>query len=345
MEQEPKTPRARADDLISLLVSDWRPSPQQVVWGIRIVLLFVLILGILTLVGRPFDITLWQWLDLLIIPVVLAVGGYLFTRSENRASRVAAEQRAQDEALQAYLDQMGQMLLDKERPLRRSKEGDEERTLARARTLTVLGRLDGERKRSVLQFLSESNLLVKERPIVNIAGADMRDASLHYAHLNGTDLGGIDLSDAVLFGGHLSGTDLSHTNLSRADLRFSQMTRTDLYKADLSEADLTGAVLLETNLRRTDLRSADLSLAGFGGVDLSGADLNGAKLSGARLNGNNFSDADLSNADLSNADLSNAKGISNEELERQAATLEGATMPNLQKYEDWLKDKKGSEED
>ena len=340
MEQEPKTPRERADDLISLLVSDWRPSPQQVVWAIRIVLLFVLILGILTLVGRPFDITLWQWLDLLIIPVVLAVGGYLFTRSENRASRVAAEQRAQDEALQAYLDQMGQMLLDKERPLRRSKEGDEERTLARARTLTVLGRLDGERKRSVLQFLSESNLLVKERPIVNIAGADMRDASLHYTHLNGTDLGGIDLSDAVLFGGHLSGTDLSHTNLSRADLRFSQMTRTDLYKADLSEADLTGAVLLETNLRRTDLRSADLSLAGFGGVDLSGADLNGAKLSGARLNGNNFSDADLSNADLSNA-----KGISNEELERQAATLEGATMPNLQKYEDWLKDKKGSEED
>src|SRR5215207_5659335 len=109
MEQEPKTPRERAEDLISQLVPDWRPTPQQVLWAIRIVLAFVIVLGVLTLVGRPFGITLWQWLDLLIIPAVLAIGGFLFTQSENRASRFVAEQRAQDEALQAYLDQMSQM--------------------------------------------------------------------------------------------------------------------------------------------------------------------------------------------------------------------------------------------
>src|SRR5829696_1364648 len=57
--------------------------------------------------------TPWDWVDLLIIPLVLALGGVLFTRSENRATRGAAKQRAEDEALQAYLDQMGQMLLDK----------------------------------------------------------------------------------------------------------------------------------------------------------------------------------------------------------------------------------------
>jgi hypothetical protein len=83
--------------------------------------------------------TPWDWVDLLIVPLVLALGGYLFNRSENRATRVAAKQRARDEALQAYLDQMGQMLLDKERPLRRSKGGDEERTLRTlARAWTVL---------------------------------------------------------------------------------------------------------------------------------------------------------------------------------------------------------------
>jgi hypothetical protein len=59
--------------------------------------------------------TPWDWVDLLIVPLVLALGGYLFNRSENRATRGAAKQRARDEALQAYLDQMGQMLLDKER--------------------------------------------------------------------------------------------------------------------------------------------------------------------------------------------------------------------------------------
>jgi|SRR5215217_3892631 len=68
MEQEPKTPHERAEDLIHHLVSDWRPTPKQVLWAIRIVFVFVIALGILTRVGRPFDITLWQWLDLLTNP-------------------------------------------------------------------------------------------------------------------------------------------------------------------------------------------------------------------------------------------------------------------------------------
>ncbi len=47
----------------------------------------------------------------------------------------------------------------------------------------------------------------------------------------------------------------------------------------------------------------------------------------------------MTHADLRGANLSEALGITNEELEQQAASLEGATMPNGQKYEDWLKSK------
>lgn len=83
----------------------------------------------------------------------------MFTRSESRATREAAERRAQDETLQAYLDQIGQMLLDPNRPLRRSMYCDSLRTLARARTLAVLRRLDGTQKGTVLQFLYESGLI------------------------------------------------------------------------------------------------------------------------------------------------------------------------------------------
>jgi hypothetical protein len=92
---------------------------------------------------KPKQRTFWDWLDLLIVPVVLALGGYLFTRSENRRAQDIASQRTetdqqiaaqrrQDDTLQAYLDQMGQLLLDKDNPLRHSKTNDEVRTLARA---------------------------------------------------------------------------------------------------------------------------------------------------------------------------------------------------------------------
>jgi len=49
-----------------------------------------------------------------------------------------------------------------------------------------------------------------------------------------------------------------------------------------------------------------------------------------------LSDADLSDADLRGADLSEANGVTNEQLSA-AKSLEGATMPNGQKYEDWVK--------
>jgi hypothetical protein len=49
----------------------------------------------------------------------------------------------------------------------------------------------------------------------------------------------------------------------------------------------------------------------------------------------------LSDAYVYQTDLSEAEGISNEKLEQQAGFLGGTTMPNGQKYEDWLKDKEG----
>jgi DNA-binding protein Fis len=252
--------KSREGPLIRGLVPNWRPTSQQILWNIRIVIVLVVVLGLLTLIGLPFNITLWDWLDLLIVPAVLAIGGYLFTRSENRATRVAAEQRAQDEALQAYLDGMAQLVTDKDRSLHRSPLSDRLRTVARARTLTVLSRLDGDRKARVLQFLYESVLINIEHPIV-----------------------------------------------------------------DVTRADLSGA-----NLRASSLSGAALVYA-----DLYGADLRGAILSGANLYG-----ANLSDADLSQAKLSGAWDTTNEQLE-QAKSLEGATMPNGQKYEEWLKAKEG----
>jgi uncharacterized protein YjbI with pentapeptide repeats len=62
-------------------------------------------------------------------------------------------------------------------------------------------------------------------------------------------------------------------------------------------------------------------------------------LSGADLTGIDLSDVELSKANLSGADLSGVKGITNKELQQQAVSLEGATMPNGQKYEEWLKSK------
>jgi uncharacterized protein YjbI with pentapeptide repeats len=247
VEQE-KTPRKRAEELIRLLVPDWRPTPRQGLWAIRI----GIILGLLVAIGYPYAITLWDWLELLIVPAVIAAGGLWFNNQQQKRQQednrrqqergLAIEnQRARDEALEAYLDQMSQLLLDKDKPLRQSQEGDDVRNLARARTLTVLPRLDSERKGSVVRFLYESGLITKDRRVLDLSKADLSEADLWRASLTGANLTGAYLTQAYLNNADLTSANLSGAALYGANLSRANLSNANLSSAWLSHANLSGA--------------------------------------------------------------------------------------------------------
>jgi uncharacterized protein YjbI with pentapeptide repeats len=248
------------------------------------------------------DKTLWDVLQLLIVPLALAAIGFFFSLQQDRRQdaiedkRAASEQkieeqRAQDAALQAYLDEMSSLLLTNG-SLRESEEGSEVRTLARARTITVVERLNPQRKAEVLRFLVEANLVQSvggRAPIITLNGADLEGVILSGAVLMKPvhtkpvhTLDPLDPANELGPNAKLWGTNMSGAFLPYADLREAQITETDLSCADLSYADLSGATL-----------SGDLSY-----TDLSGADLSGATLS-ADLKGALLIAADLSGVDLS----------------------------------------------
>src|SRR5215218_2304776 len=152
--------------------------------------------------------TLWDWLQLLVVPAMLALVGFLLAAALENIQQQAEESRAQDEALQAYFEGMGDLLLDE--GLLSSQLGEDMRTLARARTLTILGQVDGARKRSVVLFLYESQLilwhepqLIQDPPIVVLSGAELSDANLNEAHLSNASLRLTDLRRADLSGADL----------------------------------------------------------------------------------------------------------------------------------------------
>jgi hypothetical protein len=254
--------------------SRWQPTRRQLLWaGATVGLLTIAIL-----VGYRYDITLWNWIKLLIVPAVIAGGGLWFNTQQREREQRIANERAQDEALQAYLDAMDNALL--RRPSL-AESPDEStfisRELAQARTTTIIARLDAERNRIVTRFLR--NLALTRRPINILYEADLADAEL-------------------------AGAFFEDANLTEADLR---------------RANLRGANLRNADLRYAYLTNANLSIASLGDANLSGANLSGANLSGANM--------------------INAKGITNVELEQVAESLTDTTMPNGQKYEDWLKSK------
>ena len=142
--------------------------------------------------------TLYEWLQLAIIPSAIAFGVLWFNRLQQKrdqqladeraktereaanerakiereaaekraqAEREAAEKRAQIErdialdnqreaTMKEYFDKMSELMLHEN--LRKSGKDDEVRKIARILTVTVLPRLDGGRKKNVVQFLSDS---------------------------------------------------------------------------------------------------------------------------------------------------------------------------------------------
>jgi hypothetical protein len=243
--------------------------------------------------------TLWEWMQLLIIPLVLALGAFWLERGERKSDRQIAEDRykhdreiSQDQqreaALQAYFDKMTEMLLDKDHPLRKSKPGDEERVVARTRTLATLRTLDPERKRFLVNFLYEADLIIKTGdssqgtkeydPIVNMMEADLTDTNLGFSNLKKVNLRFTNLIKTNFFMTDLGESDLRNAFLVLSDLRYANLTRANLSSAILREADLSDANLSEANLRWADLRGADLRWA-----NLTYTDLRGAKISKEQL--------------------------------------------------------------
>jgi hypothetical protein len=163
--------------------------------------------------------TLWDWLQLLIIPAILAIGALLFSNAERKNEQGLAEERSREDALQAYLDKMTDLLL--EHKLGTSEATEEVKVVARSRTLTTLRTLDADRKGLLVRFLSESKLISREDSVVSLRGADLGGANLRRADLRWANLSGADLGGANLRWADLRGADLSRADLSRADLNWT----------------------------------------------------------------------------------------------------------------------------
>jgi len=117
---------------------------------------------------------------------------------------------AQGTALQAYYEQIGKLITDKEL---RTTQREEIRELARGQTLTVLQGVDGTGKGSLLTFLHGAGLIGTETPAVALTGAD----------LQGADLQGAILQGANLLGANLQRAEVSDQQLADASLQGATM--------------------------------------------------------------------------------------------------------------------------
>lgn len=109
--------------------------------------------------------------------------------------------------------------------------------------------------------------------------ADLANANLHHAYLDGANLRGARLNSVNFQEAHLT-----VANLREADLGGANLLKAGLFAANLQGANLRSANIQKAYLRDTIFREADLSNADLTGTtDIVGDNFGGAKLTNAKL--------------------------------------------------------------
>lgn len=270
--------------------------------------------------------TFWDWLQLLIIPVVLAGGGYLFGTWQHDVDQQQALDQQRAIILQTYIDNIQDMLLHDN--LLKSSSFDANNPYydvavsARARTLTALRGLDPQRKGILLQFLYEVRL-IGFSDVVPVKNTKKLIYTIYPAiiRLTGANLSGIIMAstESSVF---MAGVDLTSTNMRGANLSGSIFDEAQMFNVHLEGANLSNTILWDAEL------DGHLNGTNLEGADLEGANLHTTDLSRANLSHSLLDCFDSSGSTLppSRCTSLNETDITQQQLD-QASSCEGAILP------------------
>lgn len=287
--------------------------------------------------------TFWDWLQLLIVPLALAIIAFLFNRAMARTEQRIANQRILEDR------QIAEKRYQQEQEIAEKRYEQDKQIAAQRYMQNQHIALDKQREDLLQNYLDRMSELLLEKQLFsskpfdevrNVARVrtitilfqlDARRigyvfAFLHEAGLISTisesivslrkaNLSQINLSQATIGEVDLSRANLSYAKFNGADLSGANLSGVNFFVTDLNGANLSGANLSGAKFIYADLSGANLSKANLSGANFVGADLDGACLNGADLNGADFFGTDLDHTALERTKIQQVKGLTESEIE------------------------------
>src|SRR5829696_4930171 len=266
--------------------------------------------------------TAWDWLQLLIVPAMLAAIAVAFnvaqtSRDRSREDRQIREDRAlaraarEDATLESYFKQMSGLILD--RHLLRAGSDSTVASVARTITLAAIRRLDGRRKGEVVNFLLQSGLLTTdERSKAIVTLVNLWDADLRGVDLRGASLDGIRLVGPDLRGAKFDRASLGDVLFEAANLRGASFRAARLFGATFESSDLTGVVFDDAALHSRLVTpeseaSTKFSFSCLTNASFVGAYFNIVEFDGVEGRRVDFSEARFEGVEATNAPLADVR--------------------------------------
>ena len=270
--------------------------------------------------------TTWNWLDLLFVPILLAIAAFYFDLQLTRRQTETTQIRNDQQTMIEYIDKMKDFLKDNIEN-ETSKTVKRKNRIMESLTFSVLyGLNDPDRKAQIIQFLYKVNLINLDVEEQKKCSQPNNTFSKTRISLAGTNIEAVNLEGFDLRCANLRGANLRRANFKNADLREADLRKAITDGADFTGANITGTkinvnqfsqnhptiyklwqIINLTTIPRDSLKGAKLSNANLNGVNLSNFDLTGADLTNANLRGANLTGAILKNAKLSGVVLDQAK--------------------------------------
>ena len=293
--------------------------------------------GMDSTVERQNPRTVWDWVGLLGVGSAIGVVSYFFARHQRKRDEAIANERAQGEAFQAFLDQMSNLMVDKKLKLPSQTNRDAIREVAQARIISILLALDPDHKRNPLRLVYELGLINKDATLINLTNASLDQANLSELALPDACLRHVNLRGADLSGANLRGSDLS-----KADLRGARLINADLSHADLTDANLlpydkgNPAKLSIHNLKDESVKDGS-TLSKKDAPSTKELRFNKVKprITAPDLRNTNLEGATLSGTLLGSTDLTKVRGLVQEMID-SAIGDDKTQLPNhLQRPQHW----------
>ena len=208
--------------------------------------------------------TLWDWLDLLIIPLAILLLGWSYKEFEKARLQKNEDERSRNEALESFINVMTELIIDYNLT---SPSNHKAKAIAKTRINMTLSMIDGSRKSQVLQFLYQSDLIDKN-PILPLIGADF----------NNSILDNIVLLNAEIKGAYFENASIQNANINNINLNSSNLTNINLSGSTVENADFS-----YTNLANAKMNNMDLRTVNFEGSNLTNANLKKSRITKEQL--------------------------------------------------------------
>jgi len=200
--------------------------------------------------------TLWDRAELLLVPILIAIGGWAFTMMQDKSNVRTEKENFQQSFLENYLNVITELMLDGK--LRESDKDSEIRNIARARTINFFNTADNSRAGLILQFLYESNLINSPKPLIDLTGIELMNKDFSNIQLIGVKITGAHFNGTNFKNANLKNSDFSSTNFNNCNLNNTKLNKTNFKYADMANVKLENVNLDDTNLEGVEFKNGSL---------------------------------------------------------------------------------------